>query len=185
MVILLKMINMIDWVNAKTARSLSWLLLFMGLANFGIACLRYSLDLGWVWTKDLVIYMHSLLFMLSMAYTLQEDAHVRIDIFYRALSAKKQAMVNFFGFFFLLLPFCLLMIFTSWPYVWNSWSIWEDSPQTGGLPGLFLIKTSLLLMPLLLLLQGFSLATHSFLTLFARAITSPSQKSPQKKPQQG
>ncbi len=140
--------------NRWTGRAISWLTLAMVLITFVIVALRYLFDLGWIWMQESVTYLHAVVFMLGAAYTLAEDEHVRVDILYTRFAPRTRAWVNLFGVLFLLVPFCLLILITSWPYVLSAWQIQEGSPQAGGLPAVFLLKSALLLMPVLLLLQG-------------------------------
>ena len=100
--------------------------------------------------------LFALIFLLGSAYTLKHDQHVRVDIIYqsRFVSDKQRALINIFGTLFLLLPFCILVLITSWPFVENAFYYHEGSPDPGGLPHRFLLKGSLLLAFGLLILQG-------------------------------
>lgn len=132
----------------------AWLGLFIVITMTLVVILRYGFNLGWIALQESVTYMHASYFMLGMAYTLQHQGHVRVDIFYRQWSAKTQARVDFFGTLFLLIPLCICLIIFSWQYVVDAWNILEGSREAGGLPLVFLLKTLLLVMPILLLLQG-------------------------------
>ena len=74
------------------------------------------------------------------------------DMLYNNYSKQKKAWVNLLGTVFLLLPVCLLIIETSYGYVKISWAIGESSGEAGGLPYLYLFKSLLLIMPVLLML---------------------------------
>ena len=89
------------------------------------------------------------------ALALKDDAHVRVDIFYRELSNKRKRMINIFELFFLQ-PFAWVILIFSFEYVYFAWSINEISPEPGGLPFVYLFKTSLIIFPILLILQSFS-----------------------------
>lgn len=104
---------------------------------------------------ELQWYIFDLIFFLGAAYALKINRHVRVDVFYKDFSPKLKAMVNIFGVIFFLFPFCGVIIYFSWQYVLNSWQIWELSPDEGGLPR-YIIKTTLLLGPFFLILQGIS-----------------------------
>ena len=52
------------------------------------------------------------------------------------------------------MPVCLFIAWSSWDYVLTSWSYLESSPEAGGLPWIYLLKTLILLMPVLVLAQG-------------------------------
>ena len=170
---LLKLLDICESVNRFLARGLAWLLLFMTVLCFMVVVLRYVLEINWVWAQELVVYSHGLLFMLCVGYTLLQEGHVRVDIFYRDFSPRRKAAVDIMGVLLFLVPFCLLVLFYSIPYVITSWQNWEGSPQADGLPLVFLLKTAIIIMPLLLLLQGGALGIRSFLVLFGKEITTP------------
>jgi TRAP-type mannitol/chloroaromatic compound transport system permease small subunit len=126
----------------------------MTLITFVVVVLRYGFDTGWIALQESVMYLHAFLFMLGAAYTLGDDAHVRVDIFYRRFSAKKKALVNLFGALLLLLPTCIFIIVMSWDYVATSWRLLESSKEAGGLPLVFVLKSLIPIFCGLLILQG-------------------------------
>jgi TRAP-type mannitol/chloroaromatic compound transport system permease small subunit len=137
-----------------TGRSVSWLTLLMVVVMFGIVVMRYGFSLSSVAVQESVIYLHSLVFMLAAAWTLSNDGHVRVDIIYGARSKRYRAWVDLLGTCLFLLPLCLFMIVIAWDYVLPSWQLGESSREAGGLPGVYLLKSLILVAPLLLLLQG-------------------------------
>ena len=82
--------------------------------------------------------------------------HVRVDIIYNNLSPSKKAKIEFTGCVLFLLPFCGLILYTSWNYVGQSWQIMEGSREPGGLQGVYLLKSFIPLFAFLLGLQGIS-----------------------------
>ncbi len=100
-------------------------------------------------------YIFSIIFLLGSAYALKHNEHVRVDVFYNNYSSKRKALVNLLGTLLFLLPFCILLIYFSWPYVEQSWRIRENSPDPGGLPR-YIIKTFIMISPTLLIIQGVS-----------------------------
>ena len=132
----------------------SWLILFMVLITFVVVLLRYGFNLGWVWLQESVTYLHAAVFMLAAAWTWQEDGHVRVDILYRERSPRYRAWVNLVGTVLFLVPVCLYLLIIGWDYVAASWSLREGSRQAGGLPLVYLLKSLILALPLLLLLQA-------------------------------
>ena len=103
-------------------------------------------------------------------------AHVRIDIFYREASTLRRAQVNLIGILVLLIPVCVVMWWTAWSYVLDSWAVFEGSSETSGIPGLFLLKTLILVFVVLVTLQGISLAVRSGLVLAGKTRASPMTK---------
>ena len=159
----------IDAANKVLGEALAWLTSLMVLVTFVIVVLRYAFDTGWIWLQESVTWMHALVFMLAAAYTLGLDEHVRVDIFYQRMDARKKALVNLLGALFLLTPTWLLLIIVSWDYVAASWSVYESSREAGGLPALFLLKSVIPLTALLLLLQGLSQALSGFFAARSRS----------------
>ena len=149
-----KIADRIDAINDLIGRGVSWLTLFMALVMFVIVVLRYVFNMGWIWMQESVVFMHGFVFMLAGGYTLLAEEHVRIDIFYRPMSERKKAIVNLIGIVFLLFPTCFVIFYYGYSYVGDSWSVLEGSREAGGLPGVFILKTSILVFPVLVGLQG-------------------------------
>lgn len=162
---LIHAVKMLDRLSEWTGRSVAWLTLFMVLVTFLVVVLRYAFNTGWIAMQESITYMHGLVFLLGAAYTLKHDGHVRVDIFYRGKDARGKAWVDLLGTLTLLLPVCAAIFWVSWEYVSSSWSLQEGSREAGGLPGVYLFKTSILAMPVLMLFQGLALALRSLLVL--------------------
>jgi TRAP-type mannitol/chloroaromatic compound transport system permease small subunit len=152
-------------VNERLGLIVSWLSLFMVLVTFAVVLLRYAFDLGWIWLQESVTFMHAGLFLVGAAYTLKRQGHVRVDIFYHRFSPHLQAWIDLFGTLLLLLPMCLFMFLVSWDYVAQSWALYEGSREAGGLNGVYLLKSLMLVMAGLLLLQGLAMVIRNILAL--------------------
>jgi TRAP-type mannitol/chloroaromatic compound transport system permease small subunit len=151
----------INW----TGRMVSWLVLVMVLVMSGVVILRYVLDTGWIALQESISYFHSIVFLIGAAYTLQQNAHVRVDIFYSRLSATGKAWIDLLGHIFLLAPVMLFIIWVSWPYVLNAWEVNESSREAGGLPGVYLIKSLILIMAALLIVQATALSMRAVIQI--------------------
>lgn len=155
----------IDAFSDALGRGVAWLVPGMAVLTFLIVVLRYVFNLGWVWMQEAVLYLHAAFFMLAMGYTLRHEGHVRVDIFFQKMSAKRKAQVDFWGTLLLLYPVCALIFIFGFGYVLDSWARLEASPEAGGLPLVFLLKTLILGFPLLLAVQGTSRLLAAYLTL--------------------
>jgi TRAP-type mannitol/chloroaromatic compound transport system permease small subunit len=147
--------RLISWLG----RTVSWLTLLMTLATFAIVLLRYGFNLGWIWMQESVTYLHAMIFMVAAAWTFQVDEHVRVDIFYRDRSARYHSLVNLAGTLLFLVPFSVFLLIIAWDYVTVAWASREGSREAGGLPLVWLLKSLMLVLPLLLLLQCWSTAS--------------------------
>jgi TRAP-type mannitol/chloroaromatic compound transport system permease small subunit len=155
---LLRVARAIDSLNGWIGRGVAWLTLVMVLVGTMNAFVRYlGRYLGQSLSSNAYLefqwYLFSLVFLLGGAYTLREDAHVRVDIFYSRMSARGQAIINLAGTLLLLLPFSLFVLWVSFPAVRSSWRVRESSPDPGGLPR-YPLKAVILLCFALLALQG-------------------------------
>jgi TRAP-type mannitol/chloroaromatic compound transport system permease small subunit len=158
-------VNFIESINEWIGKLVSWLTLVMVIITTLIVLLRYVFDIGWVAMQESVLFMHSLVFMLGAAYTFKQDGHVRVDIFYQRFNVKTKAWIDLLGTLLLLLPVSGLIIWSSWDYILNSWEIQEGSRNSGGLPGVYLLKSCILMMAILLVLQGVATLLKSLLTI--------------------
>lgn len=157
--------DLFDGINEVLGSAVSWLSLLMVLVTFIIVVLRYAFDLGWIWLQESVTFMHAALFLIGAAYTLKHEGHVRVDIFYRKFTPRTRAWVDLGGALFLLLPVCLFIFSVSWGYVVQSWELNEGSREAGGLDGVYLLKSLMLVMAGLLVLQGLSQAMRRLISL--------------------
>lgn len=155
----------VDRVNDVVGRGVAWLTLAMVLITFAVVVLRYVFSIGFVWMQESYVWLHGIVFMAGAGYTLLHNGHVRVDIFYRPASPRFKAWVNLCGAIGLIMPLVMMVFWVTWPYVLSSWSRLEQSREAGGLPGLFLLKSVILVFGVLISLQGLSLAGRSLLVL--------------------
>lgn len=142
----------------RLGRSVAWLTFAMVVLTFGIVVLRYGFNQGWIWLQESVVYLHAMVFMVAAAWAFQTDDHVRVDIFYRDQSSRYKNWINLAGTLLFLIPFSLFMLLIGWDYVAASWASMESSREAGGLPLVFALKSLILVLPVLLLLQSWSTA---------------------------
>lgn len=154
-------------INEILGRAIAWLTLLMVLITFAIVLFRYAFNLGWIGMQESVNYLHALVFMLGAGYAFKHEAHVRVDIFYRNFSARRQAWVNLLGNLLLLMPFGVFILVSSSDYVAAGWRIKEGSPETGGLPYIYLLKTAIPAMAVVLLLQAVANSLESLVTMIS------------------
>lgn len=151
-----------------TGKSIAWLTLFMVLFSVVNVLASWLFDISWIWLRESVTWMHGANFLLAAAYTLNRQAHVRVDIFYAKMSRRKQALVDFVGTLLLLLPTSIFIAWASWPAFSLSLRVGEVSSEAGGLPAVYLLKSLLLIMPILLILEGINQLAKSGLILFSK-----------------
>ena len=143
MVLYKKLLQSFNTINIIIGKTVSWLVLIMVSVVFSIVVMRYVFSTGRIWVQELVIWMHAAVFLLSAAYTLSEDSHVRVDVFFRRWNLKTQSRINLIGSVLCLCPVSLFLVFGSLDYVASSWAVKEASKDAGGLvfPFISLLKT--------------------------------------------
>jgi TRAP-type mannitol/chloroaromatic compound transport system permease small subunit len=160
--------NATDWITDLLGRSISWMTVVMVIMVLIVVFTRYFLQVGSIALQESVTYLHAIVFLLGISYTLQQDGHVRVDIFYRKFSSRRKALINFFGGIFFLMPVSGLILYSSWDYVWASWAIGETSAENNGLPFVYLLKTLMIFMPITLILQGIAEVVQSLLIIIEK-----------------
>lgn len=143
----------------------------MVLVQFVVVMQRYVFGFGSIFVQEIILYAHGFMFLLASGYTLKHDGHVRVDIFYRDASVRTKAIIDIFGCVVLLIPVCVLIFIVSYPYVRSSWLILEVSQEMSGIPGVFVLKTAILVFCVVMILQAISLIAHSILRLAGREET--------------
>ncbi len=157
----------IDNFTEVSGRLISWLVLLLALLTCYDVFMRYVFNSGTVALQELEWHLFALIFLLGGAYTLKHDDHVRVDVIFssKRLNDRQRALINIIGMLLFLTPFCLLILITAWPFVQNSFWYQEGSPDPGGLPYRFLIKSSILIGFGLLLIQGIGELLRNILVL--------------------
>lgn len=171
MTALARLADIVDRFNDTVGRGVRWLALGLVLVQFVVVVLRYVFGSSFIWMQESVIYTHATLFMLAIGYTLLHDGHVRVDVIYAGLPRRRQAWIELAGALVAILPFCLLVLWACWPYVSISWRMREGPMFPGGIPWLYLLKSLIPAMAVLLLLQGVSVACRAILVLGGRSDT--------------
>lgn len=152
-------------VNDYIGRIVAWLTLATVLICATVVFIRYVLQSGFIWMQELYVWTHAAAFMLGAGYTLMANKHVRVDIIYARARPKTQAWLDLISTFVFLFPWVILLAYFAWPYVVQSWELWETSSQVGGMPGLYVMKTIILTFAGLMFLQGLAICARSILIL--------------------
>ena len=130
---LLALSRAIDALNDRVGRAVSWLVLAAVLVSAGNALARYGLDLSSNAWLEIQWYLFSAIFLLAAGWTLQRNAHVRIDVLSGRCSERVRAWIDIAGGTLFLMPMALLVLYFSWPMFMQSYVGHEISSDAGGL----------------------------------------------------
>ena len=116
--------------------------------------LRYIFNINFIFMQELVMYLHAFIFLFGISICLKENSHVRIDVFSNKLDAKAKKYIEVLGTVFLIIPFCLFVLYESTPIIIRSWEMLESSGEPGGLPFIYILKSAIYVFASLLLIQA-------------------------------
>lgn len=123
----------IDRVTAFIGKSVMWLILLAVLVSSGNAIVRKLFN----WSSNSLLemqwYLFGAAFMGAAAYTLQQNEHIRIDVFYGTRTRRTQHWIDLLGHMFFTLPFVVLMTWLLVPYAWQAFRSGQISTNAGGL----------------------------------------------------
>lgn len=166
--LLLRLSGLIDRLNDRVGRTVTWAVLAMTLISSGNALIRYTFNAssnGWL---EIQWYLFAAVFLLCAGYTLQHNEHVRIDVITGRFGPRTHAWIDLIGSLFFLLPMAVLILWLSWPIFWGALTSGEMSSDAGGLirwPAKALIPLGFAL----LVLQGLSEIIKRAAFLFGRS----------------
>jgi TRAP-type mannitol/chloroaromatic compound transport system permease small subunit len=163
--VLATIVRAIGALNRVVGLALSWLSLAVVLVCFAVVVQRYFLHTTQLWLQDLYVWLSGAMFTGVAGFALLRDDHVRVDILYRPWSPKKKAIADLFGVVVFLLPFVIVVGTYGYTFVARSWRLFEGSANIGGMPGLFILKSFILVFCVLVGLQGIAMALRAILVL--------------------
>ena len=145
--------KLIAFFSEKVGIISSFLILLLIILVTVSVILRYVFSIGFIWLQDLYIWIHAIFILLGIAFTVKNDGHVRIDLFYRSFRERKKKIVNLLETIFFGLPLTFLLIFNGLNYFLRSYNLNESSKESGGLPNIFILKFFILFLGIMLLLE--------------------------------
>lgn len=141
----------IDAFSERFGKLLSWLIVAAVAVSSVNAVVRKLFDMSSNAYLELQWVLFSIVFLLCSPWTLLRNEHIRIDIINHALPLRVRSWIDMIGHVFFLVPFALILLWTSIPFFLTSYRINEQSFSAGGLPqwpakSLIMIGMALLLM---------------------------------------
>lgn len=158
----------INAVNRLIGNVFSWVALAIVIVCFWVVVERYAFQTTRLWMQDLYPWLNGVMFMSVAGFALYRNDHVRVDIYFRAASVRRKAALDLIGVALFLMPFAWVVWTYSFGFVERSWRLMEGSANPGGMPGLWVLKTFILVFAALIALQGVAMAIRSILILGGR-----------------
>jgi TRAP-type mannitol/chloroaromatic compound transport system permease small subunit len=158
-------LRQLEHVIGKLSGAFGWLAGWLCIAMIGVVfydvIVRYVFQGGSIALQEMEWHLFAAVFLLGAAYTMREDANVRVDVFYARMHLRKKAMIDIFGTIFFVMPMCSLILYSSYDFVAYSYKIKEISGDPGGLPYRFAFNALLPLGYFLVLLQSLAVLSRN------------------------
>lgn len=147
-----RFMKIIDGISEVTGKLASFLILGSIFTVFYEIAMRYVFNMSQSWTLEMSTFLFGTTFVMSGAYALKIDAHVRIDIFYMKLSPRKKALIDIITSIFLF-AFIGVLIWKGWEFGWRA-LVLNEHTDSAWAPPRWPIKMVIPLGAFLVLLQG-------------------------------
>lgn len=165
---LARILRLINGLNRLVGNTFAWLALGIVVVCFWVVVERYVFSNTRLWMQDLYVWLNGAMFTAVAGYALYRNDHVRVDIFFRPASLRRKAIADLIGVVLFLWPFMYVVWSYGYTFVARSWQYLEASQNVGGMPGLFILKSFILVFAVLMALQGLAMAIRSVLLLADR-----------------
>ena len=165
MKVLVKIKNILDSISKILGAIGAVVVVLLALLIFYNVLSRYLFSSSLIALQELEWHNISIIFMLGFGYTMFYDAHVRVDVFYEKFSLKVKSLINIFGVLLFVIPFSIVIIYTSIEPVIYAYEIAEGSADPGGLPYRFLIKSLVLVAFFFLILSSIGFMIENIFNL--------------------
>lgn len=162
------LMRVINRFTTLVGHAFSWLAIGIVVVCFWVVIERYFFGSTRLWMQDLYVWMNGVMFTALAAFALLRNDHVRVDIFFRTASLRRKAVMDMIGVCLFLLPFMYIVWVYSYPNVMRSWLRFEPSANVGGMPGLYILRTFILVFAGMVALQGIAMLIRSVLILARR-----------------
>src|SRR5512139_171508 len=149
-----KLLLTIDKISTFVGKTFSWLIVSLTFLITYEIFSRYALDAPHAYAFDMMLQMYGTLFMMSGAYTLSKNSHVRGDVLYGFFPPRLQAGLDLTLYFVFFLPGVVALCWAGYTYAAESWAIWERSSITSEGPPIYPFKTVIPVAGVLILVQG-------------------------------
>jgi len=149
-----KLMLRMDKISTFVGHTFAWLIVSLTFLITWEVFSRYALNTPHPWAFDGMLQMYGALFMMSGAYTLSKNGHVRGDVLYGFFPPRLQAGIDLTLYFAFFLPGVTALCWAGYKYAGESWAILEHSSITAEGPPIYPFKTVIPVAGVFLLAQG-------------------------------
>lgn len=156
--------------------AVSWLWVLLVAIIVVNVTMRYVFSRGYIAFEEIQWHIYSVGWLIGLSYCVQNDSHIRIDIFHERFSARTKAWVDFLGILLLLLPYTLIILIYSPPLIQYSFETGEISDAPGGIPYRWAIKSVMFIAYAVLFVAALSRLSRAWAGITGSGSAAPGQE---------
>ena len=149
-------IHFADHLSTAVGKTFSWCVVVLMLGTCYEVVMAYAFNAPTLWNFDFSMQMYGAILMMSGAYTLAQEAHVRGDVIYRLFKPRTQGYIDFVLYFIFFFPGVLALAFYGYDYAALAWKIKETSWSSPAQIQIYMVKSMIPVAGILLTIQGVS-----------------------------
>lgn len=152
----------VDKVSERTGQLARWLVLLLILVLATETVARYVFNSPTTWAYETSFQIGGCIVSLAWCYVHKHGGHIRVDVLYQALSARKRAIIDVTASLVFLFPLLFAMIYGGFQQVVFAWEIGEKFIYSSWMSPTGPVKT--------IVFVGFCLFALQCIAQFIRAI---------------
>ena len=158
-------ISFADNLSTTVGKSFSWCIVVLMFGTCYEVIMAYVFNAPTLWNFDLSMQMYGAILMMSGAYCLATESHVRGDVIYRLFSPRKQAWIDLILYFIFFFPGVLALAFYGYEYAALAWKIKETSWSSPAQIQIYMVKSMIPAAGVMLMIQGVSEVFRSIICI--------------------
>lgn len=149
-----KLMLIVDEISTYVGKAAAWLIMLLMVMVCVDVFRRYALNAPSAWIGELSTMSYGALFMLTGAYTLAQNGHVRGDFLYGSMKPRTQAFLDLLLYITFFLPGIAALIYAGYGFAADSWRIGEHTTQIANGPPVYHFKSLIPVAGAFVMLQG-------------------------------
>jgi TRAP-type mannitol/chloroaromatic compound transport system permease small subunit len=158
-------ISFADNLSTTVGKSFSWCIVVLMFGTCYEVIMAYVFNAPTLWNFDLSMQMYGAILMMSGAYCLATESHVRGDVIYRLFKPRTQAWVDLTLYFIFFFPGVLALVFYGYEYALFSWKLKESSWSSPAQIQIYMVKALIPTSGVILTIQGISEVFRSIICI--------------------
>ncbi len=147
-------IKFADSLSTSVGKAFSWcIVMLMGGTVYEVV-MAYVFNAPTLWNFDYSLQMYGAIIMMSGAYCLATESHVRGDVLYRLFKPRTQGWIDFILYFIFFFPGVIALAFYGYEYALFSWKVKESGWSSPAQIQIYMLKSLIPVAGILLTIQG-------------------------------